>query len=519
VKEKISKYHKHILLLFFFVFLVHSAKLNSSMIGIDTEDLINLGTDFYQGWLHTGRFGLVALKYLFGNIQFNPYFSGTMTLIFLVTAFAFSFILFDSVYDVQEKHRVEVLPWFLGGALWVSHPILVEQFYFSLQSMEICIGFLFTVFALYGTLCFEQKKKCWYAGLSIIFLLITFSIYQIFVVYFVFGTVAVLLLRILKDVQQEHVTVKLIFLRIVPFAVVFFVAFLLYTLINGFLSPESAYLNNQIAWGKVSFGECIFSVFKHMIKAFSGYHSVFYSMGFGLLAIICFLLILRYLNKISGLKKNIYVLVILLYIALLFTPFMMTMVLGGEPAYRSQLVLPAVTGFCGYLIGKLVNWDVTIKKSEKIIFVCSMLFCLVTSLEQMKVSAGLYYTDKCRYEHDLFIAQDIIEQIEKLGDEACDLPIVVVGEREFVGNDVCVMGEIIGRSFFSYDTEVEPEGFWSTRRALGFLQSYNGTEYAIVSQDKMEKAKEYSYNMNAYPNDGYVCICEDMIVVKLSHFE
>ena len=59
-----------------FVFLLHSAKINSVVIGIDTEDLIHSEQNLYGGWLGTGRQGLVFLKYFLGNSHFNPYFSG-----------------------------------------------------------------------------------------------------------------------------------------------------------------------------------------------------------------------------------------------------------------------------------------------------------------------------------------------------------------------------------------------------------------------------------------------------------
>ena len=64
VKENFLKYRSHIIIMGLFVFLLHGAKLNSDIIGIDTEDLIHLQEGFYDGWLQSGRYGLVGLKYL-----------------------------------------------------------------------------------------------------------------------------------------------------------------------------------------------------------------------------------------------------------------------------------------------------------------------------------------------------------------------------------------------------------------------------------------------------------------------
>ena len=88
MKENLKKYRSCLFVTGLLAFLVHGAKLNAGVIGIDTEDLLHLQDDFYGGWLHTGRQGLVFLKYVLGNAHFNPYFAGSMTLLLFGAAVA-----------------------------------------------------------------------------------------------------------------------------------------------------------------------------------------------------------------------------------------------------------------------------------------------------------------------------------------------------------------------------------------------------------------------------------------------
>lgn len=521
MKDYLYKYRNHIMVIGLFVFLIHGAKLNNDIIGIDTEDLIYLGDGFYGGWLQSGRYGLVALKYLLGNAQFNPYFTGAMTLILLAVAVSVFFMLFDRITDTKTSGTVKILSWALGGFLWISHPVLVEQLYFSLQSMEICIGIILTAVALYLSYCMANRFHVGYAVFSVLLLLITFSTYQVFVVLYIFGACVILLLQALRDAGEEDISGKKLLKCVIPYGLVFFVAFFLNTLITKLFFGSSEYLQNQISWGNESFKDCIHAIVGHVLKTFSGYDSIFYNAGLGVLAVFNFILLIGYLRKVCKGKKCAGVVIVLFYMAVMVTPFMMTFVLGNAPAIRSQLVLPAIMGFMGYLCVRLIIYH---EKAEfkkiwtKVAVVCCLVVCLVSGVSQAKVSASLYYTDRCRYEHDAALARDLIQRIEKINFDGYSLPVVVIGKREFVGSNACVIGEIVGCSFFDYDTEVEPVSFWSTRRILGFMHNF-GANWSQVPVERIEEAMEHSLYMPGWPYENCVQEIDGMIIVKLSHYE
>ncbi len=537
MKKYLAKYRTRCVFIGLLVFLLHGAKLNSHMIGIDTEDLIRLQGDFYGGWLHTGRQGLVFIKYLLGNLQFNPYYTGVMTLLFFAASVWAFLLLWDRVsgcmvrgradFRTASKNRLaDLWAWGLGGLLWISHPAMAEQFYFSLQSLEICICLLLTALSLYLSYLWAKKFQLVWAIESIVLLLLTFSCYQSFVVLYIFGTAAIVFLQTLKDIQRKReLTGVNLLKRVLPYMIVFGVAFLINMLITKLFFSSSNYLKEQILWGKAETKDCIHAVIGHVVKAFTGYDSIFYHWGLGVLAIIDLALLIRFLlGNVKG-RKGVVGVTLFYYLSLLAAPFMMTVLLGCSPAIRSQLVLPVLTGFMGYL----GIWFVRIEggrekvpmreiRYKKIVFLLIGVMGVITGMEQAKVTERLYYTDRCRYEQDAALGRSMIERIEQANQGDDSLPVFVVGGREFTGNHACVTGEIIGRSFFSYDMDVLPRYYWSTRRALGFLHSL-GADYNQLAENQVTEALGYASDMPVWPSEDSVQERQGMIIIKLSDEE
>lgn len=514
MKEYLKRYRSHLLLTGLFVFLLHGVKLNSGIIGIDTEDLIHLGEDFYGGWLHTGRHGLVFLKHLFGNAEYNPYFTGMMTLLLFTVAIAAFLLLWD-----RTGGRTGLWGWGLAGLLWISHPAMVEQFYFSLQSMEICMAICLTALALYLSFRWVEERRLVFGAGSVGILLLTFSSYQAFVVLYIFGVVSLVLLQALGELSEgKELKERMLFRRVLFHCILFVLAFLLNTLITKLFFGSSDYLSNQIAWGNSSIKDCLRDIAAHVFKAYTGYGSHFYSAGLGLLAVWDLIWLTFFLKKKTKGKKGVFALLLFCYLALLGVPFMMTLLLGHTPAMRSQLVLPGLTGFLGYLSCVLAGQKEGAERKGGLfpaVLGCAAAICLVTGLEQAKVTGSLYYTDSCRNEQDTALGWALMERMEQVNPEKEVLPVLVVGGREFQGNNSCIMGEIIGRSFFNYDRDVEPIAYWSTKRALGFLHTL-GADYERVPMERVQEGVEYSLDMPEWPAEGSVRAVNGMMIIKLS---
>lgn len=515
VSPNLRHYHQQIKIIILLVFLIHGAKLYNGTIGIDTEDLIHLQGDFYGGWLITGRQGLVFLKGITDTLRFNPYLAGLLTLIGFVCAVC----VWLTVLDEALGKGSSLLAWSVCGALWISHPIMTEQFYFSLQSVEITVGMALLGLALGAIGRWKRSRKMWWLLGSIALAGLVFSFYQVFVPMYLMGTVTIWLLESLREPKHWYwQDMK----DAAWYVVVFLLAFALNMAITQAFFYSTNYLSGQILWGKAGFRDILVSMLKHVYKACTGSWSIYYNGIFGVLGISALVLLLILCRKQHCKGTSIGYRVLWL-VALCASPFWMTLVCGGEPVVRSQLVLPMVTGILAYLC---VNFLEEIRKDAqkalwRVVFPLLLAGIALGVWGQLQVTARLYYTDACRYVQDVALGQDLIVRIEtakaEAGEEA-ELPIVLLGRKPFEGNNACVEGEVIGRSFFDYDVEVEPRYWWSSRRMLGFLHIL-GKNYDLVSKEQMEAATRISTYMPQWPAQGCVRMEDGMIVVKLSDIE
>lgn len=514
----IKKCERHLTVMILLMFLMHSSKFNVGIIGIDTESLIWDQAGLYRSWLSAGRYGLVILKHLFRNMSFNPWFTAVMTLlVFPLAVFSF-FLLWDTVRGQQSS----IVIWLLGGLLWISHPVVTEQLYFSLQSFEVSLGILLTAAALYLTYVWtEDKRRLWSAFISVGLLLLTFSIYQAFVSMYIFGAVSVLLLQALRKLSMGE---QKLFSKMASctgvWALVFLTAFLINSVVTRLFFGSSDYLMGQISWGTIPVNKVLWRICGHIASVLFG-RSYFYSIFYVLFLACSLVLFTAYLWRHGRNNKKGCVTVCILYIAMQITPFLMTILQGGEPVLRSQLILPAMTGFQAMLnVWLLKELNLSFKSVKQVLLMCVILLGLCGGIKTAKVTWRFYYTDQLRYEQDEALGRSIIERIDQVcsSEELENLPVVIVGRRAFQRNNICMQGQVMGSSFFDWDVTVEPRPYYSTKRVLGFLHTL-GADYHQAPRDRMGEALACSENMPAWPAEGCVQVQNGMVIVKLSDYQ
>ena len=513
-----KKYERHIKVLVLLMFLLHGSKLNVSMIGIDTESLIWDERGLYQGWLNTGRQGLVLLKYLFGNVSFNPWFSAVMTLLI----FPLAVLGFFSLWNKVRGQHSSILVCFVGGLLWISHPVVTEQLYFSLQSFEMSLGILLTAAALYLTFVWtENRHRLWIFFVSVCLLLLTFSIYQAFVPLYIFGAVSVLFLQALRKLSEgEQKLFSKMTACVGAWFLVFITAFVINIIVTKLFFSASDYLMEQVQWGTISVSEVFRRIFGHIVSVLLG-RRLFYSIFYGLLLILSMLLLAAYLWKFRRSNKTGCITVCFFYISLQITPFLMTLLQGSEPVFRSQLILPAMTGFQAMLnIWLFKELNICGNRIRQVLYASIILLSFLGGFKTTKITWSLYYTDQLRYEQDAALGRSIMERMNQVcsQEELDNLPVVFVGRKPFQVNNSCMQGQVMGYSFFDWDIIAEPIPYYSTRRVLGFLHTL-GADYLLASSSRMEDALSGSENMPEWPAEGCIQVRNDIIIVKLSDYE
>ncbi|MBD5451109.1 MAG: hypothetical protein HDR25_00565 [Lachnospiraceae bacterium] len=496
-----QKYH-----LWLTVFLIalcsHGTMMFSNSVGIDTEDIITLKDLFYNGWLSVGRQGLVLLKALLGTKVFNPYLAGAASLFFItMTCFLWTYLF--SYISQKDNLAAELL----FSVLLIVSPLMTEQFYFKLQSMEVTAGFCLTavsLFLLYRAAEFDCGRERYALTIgSALLNLVLFSLYQVMLALFIFGAAACFFLHYFVRENRER-SILMRFAVLSP--VVFLVSFIGNQVITAiWFGTGMTYLTTQSAWFSLPLRDCLLRILNHTGRiaiSWGLHYTKFYPIGCLLLVILVICLVKKRADN-KGLFLGIFSLLMVMG-----GPLYMTVICAGEPVLRSQLVMPFALGFLAYVLILLAGHN------RRLMYALIVL-CIIAGYGQLNVTLRLNYTDMVRYESDVRIAASIMEEINKLEDDTHSYPVIFIGKHHAELNNSCVQGELIGYSFFEWDTDIEPYSFFSTRRILGFLHTLGGN-YAQGNEQQFGEAIAYSQGMNNWPMRGSIKLHDGYIIVKLS---
>lgn len=467
---------------------------------VDTEQLINNPNGTYN-WLEIGRQGGVFTRLLIEQLNFNPYFATLSSFIILIISMIILSYFFDYIGQSSSAISVSIF------LMFMVYPIWVEQFYFTMMVLEISVAMMLTIVSVY--MCFWSiiNKNTFIKLLSIVPMIWAFSTYQSFMILYIALCIFSFMI-FYKDINRfkdEHEfnpsPLKLIFELII----LFFCAAAINTIITKiFFSGGSGYLTNQIRWGVDPLTQCIRNILSHIFQVICG-KGIFYSLSY-IVSIIFMLMSVIYSVKFmkNKLLKWLYVFAGL---GLQICPFLITIYGGTIPVYRAQFVLPFVVA-CNFGFS-LITFNN--KKMIKAVIIAS---CFVTFLSNTQIVMRMQYTDDIRFQEDMRLAEQIQERIHDVtnGDNK---PIAFVGSKQSLLNASCVHGELIGKSIFAFDYEVEPHYLCSSVRIVNILNTM-GFDFKNVSQEEMFEARQKAVNLPCWPNKNSICDDGNFVIVKLS---
>ncbi len=467
--------------------------------GIDTVSYIYNPDGYYEPWNMVGRFGLTFLSRCMGR-NFNLYVTGIVTVILLVFAAVVSaYVCAYALQDDEPGFAAFALP----ALLFTLHPIMTEQLYFALQSIEVCLAYIFisvSVLIVAHQADKETGKPYMYIPAVLLFAF-GVSIYQAFCEVFIFETAAVLLFASLKRNGKLKDTI--------PYISVFAVGFALYLITAKIVSGGSSYYGGEVRWGKYPVKDNLIGLAGAVIKSLTGYNDPHYSFTYGLL-VVCALILLAVYTKD---RKEGRVMTWLYMCAMLICPYLLAAVSGGYSPIRTKLSLPVSVAFvaclCIYLAGRSAD---KVKKSATVI---AAVICVSGILAESYVTLGMYRAADMCYEKETALAKEIAADIDEVmqGD---DLPVLFVGKKEISSEVGGIKGETIGYSHFEWDTDVPPKYYRSTERIIA-LMHLTGHEYKMIEDLSLLNdldARTASYP--SWPEEGSVVKEDKVILVKLS---
>lgn len=491
---------------------IHGAGKTGHITGIDTEKMIYMGRDFYPGWLQTGRQGLVFTKWITGTLCFNPCLAGLLTILLLALA-VYSYI------RLWEKaggnNKMGLAGGAVTGVVWMSHPIVTEQLYFTLQSVEIALGMLLTAWAVFLLYDLKAGKRGIKLFASVAVTVLAFSMYQAFVPFYIWTVVTVLVLDTEKEFFKvgDKRTGKELLKNSLLYAGAFLFSFFVNMSVTKVFFSSSDYLEQQIAWKKAGIKQVTLNILSHIRRVQLGHEDIYFSIFYSILIVAVVLCL--FIRHKKHVKENASLVAVMAFyfLSLLVTPYLMTLICGQAPVIRSQFIVPGMMAFLVYM---LFRDDFVFGRDSNYRYIM-YIFAGVIVLCQLQVTERLYYTEMLRYEQDMYRARKMIDKIDTLQGQY-PLPVAFVGELPFEPNPSCVVGETMGHSFFEHDARVEPYSYYSSGRILGFMETL-GRKYNPVHPEDFDKAWEYSLYMPEWPYEDSIQRKDDMIVVKLRYWE
>ena len=482
MKDFIQRNKFYLLIILLVGVLIYGIRIFSSDISIDTEILINTPEQILNMWMSFGRFGLVGIKELFHLVPINI----TLTNIFTFIFFFLSIIIWMINIEKIQKSKNKYATLIFGLSLMIS-PIFVEQFGFTLQSLEVSIAFLFVALGIFFQEKYFETNKIIYSLITILLIAGSFMCYQAFIVLYITICVFDYIAK-----YKDKTDYKLILKYLVIFAIACVLYFGISAVLTNVLNVEKdTYIQDQIKWGEYGIVEGI----GRMILLNAVTTSPFLGIQFDLILVCIFTILSYYLLKNIKLKEN--KLFYLIYIFMFVTPFITGIIKGDVELYRAKFSLAFLIAFALYY---LIN-NVETKKLKLVLNI----FVTIFIVSQTITSFSLFFIDNQRYQNDIEIGNQINETIKNLN---TDKPVVFVGKKEYT--KYFIRGEMLGHSFFEWDAKEE---YGINERTIGFLKTI-GIEYRSADLEQIQKAREEAKEMPIWPEDNSIVEKEDYIIVN-----
>lgn len=511
-------------------FLAYGARMLHFSFGLDTNTFMDYYTRQWNQYLSQSRFGINALKFLFGLKPFSPFYSELLTFLMLILQGVAGGFLMSRGQEGEGKNAGALMAAFT--LLFVSHPVWSEQYYFTLQSFEVSFGVVLTFAGCALIYEWAEDGRIPAGAVGIILLAFVYGIYQSFVPLSAAVYISLLFLDTYRGKREKALQ------KVMKGALAAVAALLLYfaaaLLIKKLTGNDTSYISDQIRWGHVPFSD-IFANLKSQISWFYlGGRSVFYSAAFLLLCaglMVAGIIAFRKGGIICPLSA----------LFLCASPMLLPGLLGSRILAREDFVVPYVSAFAAVFLlaetgkaarqpeageavrkpeaGEVVQQPKTGETVWRLLYaVCAIALFFLGSSQLRKINT-LWTTAYVTFEQDQEFARVLLQDMRELTGEKSlsDYLIVIVGDHEVPLNGACVKGDLIGRSAFATNA-AQPSGYLSTG-AVDSLYTYMGFDFCKDMNSDIihsyEEAVDYARaNMPCWPQERAMVCIDNIIIVR-----
>lgn len=496
IKKNIKDNYKCMELILLYSLLCYGFMLVNHTISIDEETKILSGVSA-ASWGLQGRFGIsVFNKILTDNGKFVPFMWDFLAVFLWSCA---GIILYYGIFG----KRVNKMSLFAFGAYFVSIPSVAGAVMsFSMFNLQVSCAMVILVMGFLFGKQFSETKKSMYLLWEIIFLAISFSIYQAFVGVYITIVVAYCLNNAINDEKTSFRVILWHAVACVLATVIYYVLdfFVINVLYDG--AGNASYITDTyIGWGKgKGFATTLIGALKNLSLFLFNINAegrrIYGGTAFSALNVIFILYVLiSLMNK----KKEIRSLILFYLVSFMLAPFLIYIVLGTQQMQGRFLLGISVLG--AVEVGILVNASKGIIKNMFFILISYLLFLNARNMNM------LYYYGNIVYQHDKTIANEIMYDVKRLGADYHNKPLVFVGMCQM--DDIPIERyETLGGSIFEWDGG-------NNKRIHCFLET-EGYKTILPTVENIKEASVLSSDMSVWPQNDSVREYDRFIVVYLS---
>ena len=444
-------------------------------------------------WVGYGRFGNYFLdKYLTFDSSVMPFVTDILAVsILFISSLLYAF----SFYKENKSTEKRNFQYTIFGGLFLTFPFVNGDFMaISVYNLWVSIGYLLTALAVIISRGLKATNRKNEIVLAAIFLTSAISIYQSFISVFI---VMFLLLEFQKNLSTtRRILIKDWINAVLIVAMATGIYLILNSLAQKLIIPAYGYLNMLIGWDKG------LGVVEILLKTTQGIKDIYlgtYGSSGRILTIsvaIFAIFVTTELFLLSTVRRKTIALCI--SILMFIGPFITVLALGNMLPARSLIGLPLLLG--GIWLVLLTNLNSRTLKKVLTLMGAVLLFFQIQFLN------ALFYGDFLRYQGDVFMGRQIIQQIESQGINYRKYPIVFLGSHKLDSTKLISNINSGGRSFFDDSSQAYRMTYFL--RTLGF-------QVLIPSESDSKKA----FNLQPkeiWPQSGSIALEQNIIIIKLS---
>ena len=188
---------------------------------------------------------------------------------------------------------------------------------------------------------------------------------------------------------------------------------------------------------------------------------------------------------------------------ILFSPFIISILLGTTMPYRTMQTLTIMISCIWYIFAISIN-----KKN----FSYALVFAtIVIGIRQSTYIIKLNYSDNIRYQQDLNFSNKLANDIYDIVDgKINNYKLCIYGKKEAGQVTAIINQELIGKSIYEWDNG-------NMFRMRSFI-NVAGYDFKLATTEDKEKYQEVAKDLSIYPSEGSIRVYDDIVVVKISDF-